>query len=331
MKVKALVAVLLSMVAGASCQLRAAPGDTCWYPNYICSKGGAISSMKIDTTAHQSFANQTMECYDQCNAAGAGNCTFFTIVSFRGIPTCYFLTSCDDQSDDECIAKDTCKSGPSDCTSIPNNNADCPELDPANTPSGKIHWQCTDIDSVSFNGYTSGDIQAGSQCVLRCESWEDKTGNAAHLVSTCQNDGTWSPTVASNAATNGDELDFPTFPADTGIYPTPDQNQTFACGCKDLDVKWATNFTDPATFFYYDPNTEPGTEFICEQNIDQSQGTYIITTENKCLLFCDSYLVADVRCLNGEWTGQPELGFWCYTEPNPDNEITTPTPDTATT
>jgi len=330
MKVEALVAVLLSMGAGASCQLRAAPGDTCWYPNYICSINVPADTKTIDTDANPTFVDQTLDCYNQCSAAGAGNCDYFTIWSFQGKSTCYFLTSCDEEYDKQCSKSGTCKSGPTDCGSITNDNANCPPIDPDNTPSGNIHWQCIDIESNSFNGYTVQDIQAGSQCVLRCESWEDTSGEAAHLVSTCQNDGTWSPTIASNEATSGAELEFPPYPADTGIYPTPDQMQTFGCGCKDLHVEWATDFTNLDTFFYYDPNTEPGTEFICEQSINQSQGTYIITTENKCILFCDSYLVADVRCLNGEWTGQPELGFWCYTQPHPDNEITTPTPDTTT-
>ena len=37
--------------------------------------------------------------------------------------------------------------------------------------------------------------------------------------------------------------------------------------------------------------------------------------DNYCSLYCDDFFVAHAQCLAGEWTGQPELGFWCYTEP----------------
>jgi len=264
------------------------------------------------------MAAQTEECYNQCNADGS--CNFFTLRVSRGVPKCYFLAACTQETDDVCIDAGTCFSGPNDCTSLP-DNAPCPQIDPANTAAGKIHWQCTDIDSNAFNGYTATDISAGSECVLRCESWEAKNGDTAHLVSTCQDDGTWTATKASNAEeTTEDELAFPVYDDVTGAYPKPDEVQTFACGCPDLHVEW----TDAGTgdVFYYDPNTEPGTEFICEKAID-NYGEYVIETDNHCILFCDSYLVADVRCLNGEWTGEPDLGFWCYTEPSLDNALTT--------
>ena len=120
------------------------------------------------------------------------------------------------------------------------------------------------------------------------------------------------------------ELDFPAKP-DGGEYPTPADEQGYSCGCKALDVVWPLGENVlPADQFYYDPSAEKGTDFVCSQSIDTADGEFIIETDNSCILFCDSYLVADVRCLNGEWTGQPELGFWCYQEPIKEDNALTP-------
>ena len=106
-------------------------------------------------------------------------------------------------------------------------------------------------------------------------------------------------------------------------YPTPSEEHSLTCGCEDLSVKWPP-LRDSEDQIFYDPSAEKGTDFVCQQSIDTASGEFIIETDNSCILFCDSYLVADVRCLNGEWTGQPELGFWCYQEPIKEDNALTP-------
>ena len=74
--------------------------------------------------------------------------------------------------------------------------------------------------------------------------------------------------------------------------------------------------------YWYDPNAEEAANFICTAAaVDTSDGDYIITAPNKCMFYCDEYYVATVECLDGEWTGNPELGFWCYDEPTDTSNI----------
>merc|ERR1712243_430341 len=69
----------------------------------------------------------------------------------------------------------------------------------------------------------------------------------------------------------------------------------------------------------YDPNTLPGTDFICTENpIDETNPEdkkFNLMPTNVCRLFCDSYHITTMACENGMWTGEPELGAWCYYEP----------------
>ena len=39
---------------------------------------------------------------------------------------------------------------------------------------------------------------------------------------------------------------------------------------------------------------------------------FTIVTGQLCEFFCDFHLVATVTCVGGKWTGEPELGYWCY-------------------
>jgi len=228
--------------------------------------------------------------------------------------------------DNSCLGAGTCKSGPKDCGPV-NDNANCPKITSDNTPAGTIHWQCTDSGSNPINGYTATDIAPETTCILSCESWEDTLGNNGQLKSTCQNDGTWSVTKASD---DNAELAFPLFTdvpdGDGATYPTPAGESSLECGCKNLDVKWPQAPEDGVTPWWYDPNFETGTDFVCDEPIVTDAGEYSIKTGNTCTLFCDAHLVATVRCLNGEWTGNPEFGFWCYVEPEQGNGLTTPPP-----
>merc|ERR1711872_18188 len=331
-KIKTVTFLLAAFSSPTYGQNKASPGNDCWYTKK-CQTGqsdGLIRTEPIDTNTATTFDDQVMECYDACGLEPS--CTDFTLNTFRGNPTCYLLNTCTDNTDDICLEQGTCKSGPADCTSEPEKK-DCPAIASANTPTGNIHWQCTDGDGSPFNGYTATAIKAESTCVLRCESWELKSGGEGYLKSTCQSNGEWSDTVASDFDDTADaELAFPSFPDGQSAYPTPAETQAFLCGCKSLPVQWPVEDPDDSVDgdqWWYDPNTEEGTDFVCDKPIEWKNGEYIIETDNKCLLFCDSHLVADVRCLNGEWTGQPELGFWCYQFPEKDDKITPAPPPLA--
>merc|ERR1712098_614826 len=61
--------------------------------------------------------------------------------------------------------------------------------------------------------------------------------------------------------------------------------------------------------------------------------TYVVQEDNDCIMYCDSHLTTAIKCNDGSWTGEPELGFWCYSEPAgsestpaPWDEETTPEP-----
>jgi len=318
-KMRTVLALLASLAAVVSGQMRADPGPDCWYPSNICAFGvadGVLRQEAIDTVANPTADLQAMACYGLCKAEGG--CTDFTLFVSSRMSTCYLLDNCQEDSEAVCIEKGNCISGPADCVPV-SVNADCPQIDKANTAAGNIHWQCSDGDGASINGYTESSIKAGSSCLLRCESWEALDGSDGFLNSECLADGTWSVPLTNNGEA---ELSFPAKP-EAGDYPKPNEVQPYACGCKDLNVVWPLGEgVLPADQFSYDPSTEMGTDFVCKDTIDTATGEFIINTDNSCKLFCDSYLLADVRCVNGEWTGQPELGFWCYDEPSQDDALT---------
>merc|ERR1719266_930379 len=83
----------------------------------------------------------------------------------------------------------------------------------------------------------------------------------------------------------------------------------------------------------YDPNKLPGTAFICTDGeylvnttttitITNGENVHTVTEDWRttfqlggnitCRLFCDSIYVSTMTCENGNWTGHPELGAWCY-------------------
>merc|ERR1719348_1314374 len=305
-----LVSVFLRTTYG-----QAVVGPDCWNDGKCNFEGKYESKSTITAT---DMADAAEQCYDLCN--GDDDCNFFTVNSFRKIYTCYLLATCDENNEDFCLTQGSCISGPTDC-SVETPLKDCPAILETNTVAGKIHWQCTDKDGNPVNGYDdTATIKPETTCILRCESWEDKSGNDGYLKSTCQDDGNWSPTTASDD--NADGLAFPAKP-DGGEYVKPDGISEYACGCQPLDVMWPTDNSE--TPWYYDPNFEEGADFVCDTPIEahDGSGTYIIETGNVCILFCDSHLVATVQCVNGEWTGEPELGLWCYTEPQKADELTT--------
>merc|ERR1712013_573259 len=118
-------------------------------------------------------------------------------------------------------------------------------------------------------------------------------GEQATIESQCEN-GTW---VASTVLPNGadDSLNM-VLPSPLPQPDSPEGEQT-ACGCGVYDMRWVNSGT--SALVDYDPNTLIGTDFLC------TGGEYITTME----------------CVNGHWTGQPELGAWCYLEPTEDDDM----------
>ena len=136
--------------------------------------------------------------------------------------------------------------------------------------------------------------------------------------------GAWSDTVTHDGAA----LDYPPLPEGQTSYPNPDAPEVDAltCGCQPLDIKWEPSPEDEIDdSFYYDPNLEDAAEFICEADVVVSgTGEYILASDNTCVLYCDEHYVATAKCVDGEWTGNPEWGFWCYNEPQIGDAVTAP-------
>ena len=154
-----------------------------------------------------------------------------------------------------------------------------------------------------------------------CPAWTTVTdGSLAQMSSTCKSDGTWSETE-----TNGD-LNYP--PLAGGLtYPAPDAlaDTALTCGCETLPITWDPTplDTENGDNFPYDPNAEDAAEFICTADIQKFDidgitpidGEFEMKTGNTCVLYCDEHYVATASCVDGQWTGNPEFGFWCYAEP----------------
>jgi len=259
-------------------------------------------------------------CYDLCFAnkdlVDGLKCLAFTVreTGFRP-PVCYLLTSpCVLNSDESCLktVPPSCASGPSDCdTFVP---VDC---DPVVAQDGDYAlWQCQDTTTADINPYIERPPE-GTVCYQTCASWVNKEGIAGppgQLVSTCEG-GVWSPALSTDPTATEGALSYPSLP-ESGAYPKPDAivGAALPCGCQPLHVQWLFGAEDG---FYYDPNTEEAAEFICETPVisDPLLKDYIIQTDNTCVLYCDDHYVATAKCLDGEWTGKPEWGFWCYEEP----------------
>jgi hypothetical protein len=153
----------------------------------------------------------------------------------------------------------------------------------------------------------------------RCPSWiSSDTITVARLESTCTvngaGEGEWSATQNNDGA----ELDWPKYTIDGASYPTPDaaDGDALGCGCPDLALLWPYDGNVPAAEAApYDPNAEDAAEFICDTVVNADSG-FTLISGNTCVLFCDDHYVATATCLNGEWSGNPEWGFWCYDAPN---------------
>ena len=75
-------------------------------------------------------------------------------------------------------------------------------------------------------------------------------------------------------------------------------------GCKPLNIT-------------YNPNEEKGAEFHCNPPVDWNNLPAQISKTAQCNLLCDKMLVAVVECKEENWTGHPDMGFWCTEEKAP--------------
>jgi len=102
------------------------------------------------------------------------------------------------------------------------------------------------------------------------------------------------------------------------LYPVPSDNKekSLMCECEGLELKWPQEKgrLNPASGSTYNPNSEKVNDFLCDYVVDASN-SWTVASNNSCAFFCDSYLTTVVRCWDGKWTGQPDLGFWCQNKP----------------
>merc|ERR1719470_757942 len=281
------------------------------------AEGFEITDLQYTTAAPTGTTeapdNGKTACEHACRDSATG-CTHFTWTNFRGEPRCFLLTSCKENKADQCLSADpqTCLSGPSTCDGG-GSYINCPAIQ--DHGAEYIDWQCHDYFGAAVDGY-AGEVAPGVTCVLSCDSWRALGSTLdqpieGHLKSTCQSDGTWSATEPYWGGSDGQgtTLQYPKPHERTGLYPTPTDatGLSLKCHCETLQLTWPFGGTD-----FYDPNTEAGTDFLC--NEDRTDPKHV-EHGNTCAFFCDNYLTAVVRCWDGQWTGEPELGFWCKTEP----------------
>jgi len=286
----------------------------CWYSNYYCSNTAGVSPVTVEGA---DYPAKIVACYNLCNADSS--CNEFTLLSVQNgnRALCYLLTEpCERNSADQCLAEDDfpCRSGPKECADYEEGTATCAQL--PSLGADYINWICT-LGDKQFNPYNEV-LPVGTLCTQTCPAWKTKGSNPptqSQLESTCvDNAGTaeWGPTVTKDEQ----EIEGLTAP-----YPKPDATtDAYSCGCLplELQLKWPydpTGANDANNF--YDPNTEEAADFICKQDLETNPGDadWTIKGDNSCNLYCDQHYVATAACVDGEWTGNPEWGFWCYEAP----------------
>jgi len=246
-------------------------------------------------------------------------CKYWTWFTYRGSTTCYLLDSCAEERDAACLLNGNCVSGPEDCT---NSTVVVDGCEKPRAPSPEyIPWQCSDTQGNTLTAeQLNTTIDVGTTCYLRCEAWETESGSRGYLESTCNEDGEWTAT----APHNGDAA----LKVPLGPYPKP-TGSGLSCLCSPLHVVWEPT-AEPSPFNYYDPHQpEQGASFICKSPAITTDNTYIVQADNDCAFWCDDHLAASLSCNDGIWSGQPELGFWCYNIPTIIGHSTTAAPDTA--
>jgi len=284
----------LSLFSTASAQ----EGSMCEYADILCNRG--MHSLGVEPIEKVDFATDKQSCHDSCYNRGTGGgeeCTNWVLAYARGQPVCTHLSLCAEVYDDCMEGFEQCAAGRSDC-SLPEPITICPSI-PAPT-GNKAPWICN-IDGKVVTGV---DPPIGTKCFQRCNSdgWKTVDGYA-ELRTECLTGGVWAPVTST-------EEGVPAFPDGGTEFPAPDVD-SMTCGCIDLELMF--------NGAPYNPNEEEAAEFICTDplNDGNGDGSLEIVDGNTCNLYCDGFYVTTATCDDrGEWTGEPNWGFWCYDEPN---------------
>lgn len=213
------------------------------------------------------------QCHDICKKQK--DCEYFTFFKFRTHPSCYLLRTCEDKKP-MCTVPGTCVSAEMKCQ----EDVPCPKLE--FKKGAYARWICDGVNPYEEN------IPSHVTCHANCHSWTNAAGEMVTAKSTCQSDGTWSKPTA-----------FPGGPLKNPAMLNSPDGPDMECGdCKPLNLT-------------YNPNEEKGTEFYCNPRVDFSNLPVKIDHQAQCNLLCDKMLVLVVECQNANWTGRPDLGFWC--------------------
>jgi len=332
------MSILHLTLCSALVAVASAADDTCWYtdPPAVCEHSPVLdTAISIDRNDYSTLTDQMGFCQEKCveqsgstvdaNGVTLPKCKHFSVRPLGPRATmCYLMEDCVKNTVDECLENPLedglCGGGRGDCSEA----TGCPALV---QPAGEeILWVCDHVD----NPYDADkEILEGTDCVLSCEGWvlpgvAEADDTAITVFSTCINTdgaGTMGWTVPEIMQDGISQADVPALTDVT--LPKPDGSDQITCGCGDMDMAW-----DPlGENIVYDPNQMPGTTFICQNGeylVGEAPGTeFKITEDMTCRLYCDGYHVATIECLNGQWTGQPELGAWCYYEPAAGDDVNT--------
>jgi len=219
------------------------------------------------------------DCQEHCEENAS--CNYWTILTLRGSTTCYLLTEC--SAKEKCPNTDSCSSGPKKCT--------CPALVKTGgdeSDDSYARWSCG--EGLSYGE----EIPVGTKCTTTCDSWRDAQNGRVTVESYCLLGGDWSITRSITRSFSG-------YNAYSSAWAKPNE-EDMQCGC------------DTITVTGYNPNEEPGAELKCTTDKDFS-GEWQLTTADVCVLTCNKDIAAKFECVDGSWTGEPQLGFWCYTDP----------------
>jgi len=294
---------------------KVAPGDLCWYPNYICEPNYHTKSwfaLELDPLKNdEDYVTECYNAYVECV-----ECSHFTYVNLRDGPYCYLQVDCKIEYDTECFEKGKCKSGPTNCEPI-DPNANCtspPDLGP-----DFQKWQCTDRKANRLGPVQPyAPLASGTVCLMGCGSWlsEGSTAEnpiAGYLYAQCQNNGEWTTVTSVSGEAS---LQFPVAP-----YPLPDAGigevpAPLSCGCPELTLTYNGQI--------YNPNDEAGATLQCtDPESDFVPGVgFVIKSGNVCYLMCDNVLAVTIMCNEDGWTGQPlEYGVYCYVAPGVHEQV----------
>jgi len=212
----------------------------------------------------------------QQHCADNDDCQFWTFLQLRGKHSCSLLKECSAKS--KCQKKSLCASGPKKCT--------CPALEKTGEDDKHARWNC------GVSAYDM-EIEVGAKCTATCGNWRNAGNEVIVVESECLLGGDWSTTKAIT----GQSVAYDNF-----YYWAKPNEEDMKCGC------------DTITVSDYDPNTEDGATFVCANSKDFTK-EWTMTTADQCVLYCNQDLAASFVCADGGWTGEPERGFWCYSDP----------------